>query len=302
MEVFVTGGTGVLGRPVVRRLAAAGHRVRVATRSDANAALVRELGAAPVPLDLFDARGVREAVAGSQAVLHLATRIPPAARMGDAGSWAENNRLRIEGTRNLVDAAIAAGAEAFVYPSITLVYADGGAAWLDEDAPLAETPITRSTLTAEREAARFTLAGGRGLVLRMGNFYGPEAIHTRETLAYARMGIAPIVGAADAYASYLWVDDAAAAVVAALERASAGLYNVVEDAPATRAELMAALARAVGRRSLWRLPAFLARWSMGAALVEQQSRSQRVGNRRFKEAAGWAPEILSPSQGFARLA
>ncbi|HEY9720614.1 MAG TPA: NAD(P)-dependent oxidoreductase [Oscillatoriaceae cyanobacterium] len=301
MEVFVTGGTGVLGRPVVRSLLAKGHFVRVAARSEANEALIRELGATPVRLDLFDAAAVREAVRGVHAVLHLATRIPSAARMGDATIWAENNRIRIEGTHNLVEAAIAAGAEVFVYPSITLVYADGGASLLAEDAPLASTPITRSTLTAEQEAMRFTGEGRRGVVLRMANFYGPEAVHTRETLAYARKGIAPILGAPDAYMSYVWVDDAAAAVLAALERAPAGIYNVAEDAAATRAELTTALALAAGRRSLWRLPAFLARWMMGAELVEQQSRSQRVSNQAFKNATGWAPEVTRPSDGFARL-
>lgn len=301
MNVFVTGGTGVLGRPVVRLLVAEGHRVRVLARSDANEALIRQLGAEPVRADLFDAAGMREAVAGSQAVLHLATRIPGMSQVGDEAVWAENDRIRIEGTRHVVDAAIAAGAEVLIYPSVTLVYGDGGAAWIESGAPIAPTRPVRSTLVAEAEVARFTHAGGRGVTLRMGAFYGPEPGYTRDMLAYARKGVAAVFGPPEAYMALVWVEDAARAVVAAMHRAPAGVYDIVDDAPLPRSEVAAALAHAVGKRSLFRIPGFLARLMVDAELVETQSRSQRVSNRRFKEATGWAPEVPDARAGFAQL-
>ncbi|HEU4562961.1 MAG TPA: NAD-dependent epimerase/dehydratase family protein, partial [Longimicrobium sp.] len=118
MEIFVTGATGVLGREVVRLLAGAGHHVRALSRSPSNDALLSRLGAQPVRGDLFDAASLSAAVAGCEAVLHLATRIPPRSRATSPDAWAENHRIRIEGTRTLVDAALDAKASIFIYPSV----------------------------------------------------------------------------------------------------------------------------------------------------------------------------------------
>lgn len=199
-------------------------------------------------------------------------------------------------------AAKAAGAEVLVYPSVTLVYADGGAGWIEADAPIAPSRPTRSTLTAESEVERFTRAGGRGVTLRMGAFYGPEPGYTRDMLAYARKGVAAVFGPSEAYMALVWVEDAARAVVAAMHGAPAGVYDVVDDAPLPRGEVAAALAQAVGKRSLFRIPGFLARLMVDAELVETQSRSQRVSNRRFKDATGWVPEVPDARTGFGRLA
>src|SRR5690242_5004133 len=112
MEVFVSGGTGVLGRPVLALLRQRGHRARFLSRTERSDAAGRELGGEPVRVELFDAARLREAVAGSEAVLHLATRIPPTGQAMRRGAWAENDRIRVSGSRNLVDAALAAGAAA----------------------------------------------------------------------------------------------------------------------------------------------------------------------------------------------
>jgi len=303
VEIFVTGGTGVLGRATVPRLVAAGHRVRGASRSPANDDTLRRLGAVPVRTDLFDPAAVRAAVAGSEAVLHLATRIPPTREAARADAWRENDRLRREGTRTLVDAALATGVRVFVYPSVVFVYPDGGDGWLDAGStpPAADPPpILRSTLAAEGAVARFTAGGGRGVVLRMGAFYGPEAGHTQDALRLARRGFAVMLGSGDGYQSSVWVEDAAAAVVAAVERAPAGVYDVVDDEPLRRKELAAAMAAAVGRRRLRQPPAWLVgrlAGSIGASLAP----SQRVANRRFKEATGWAPTVPSARDGWRRL-
>ncbi len=175
MIVFVTGGTGALGRPTVARLREAGHTVRALARSAAAAAALRAAGAEPVPASLFDPRALAVAVRGADAVLHLATRIAPASAARRRDAWRENDRIRAEGTRTLVDAALAADVGVLVYPSFAPVYADGGARWLSAGDPVAPTAVLRSTLVAEDEVARFTAEGGRGVSLRMAGIYGPHS-------------------------------------------------------------------------------------------------------------------------------
>jgi nucleoside-diphosphate-sugar epimerase len=201
MTVFVAGATGVLGRPVVRFLAAAGHRVRAVARGDAKAAAVDKLGAEAVRADLFDAQGLRRAVDGAAAVLHLATHIPPPSEGRRRSAWVENDRLRRDATRLLVDAALDAGAKVYVQESVTFLYRDGGDRWLDEESPLDVTTLLESANDAERETARFSAAGGRGVVLRYAAFYGPEASSTQTTLQLARYGLFPVFGGGENYFS-----------------------------------------------------------------------------------------------------
>src|SRR5579864_211174 len=131
MEIIVTGATGVLGCSVVPRCVANGHHVRALARSPANAETVRGLGAEPVTFDLFDRQCVQEAVAGSEVVLHLATKIPPTNQLRKDSAWTENDRIRREGTHNLIEAALFHKVQRFVYPSVTLEYPDSEQQWID---------------------------------------------------------------------------------------------------------------------------------------------------------------------------
>src|SRR3989442_12011495 len=151
MEIFLTGATHVLGHPVVQRLVDAGHRVRALSRSEENAAALRQLGADPVPASLFEVESLKPALTGSDAILHLASRIPPAMKMGWLSAWQENDRLRREGTRNLVEAALAGGSvHTFIYPSFAFVYPDSGDSWIDTDTtPVQPAATLHSTLDAE---------------------------------------------------------------------------------------------------------------------------------------------------------
>jgi nucleoside-diphosphate-sugar epimerase len=197
LRVFVTGSSGVLGRALLPLLEAAAHNVRAPDRRE---------------LDLLDARSVREALLEIEAVYHLATRIPPRERRGDPDAWRENDRLRADAARLLVDAALVAGTEVYVQPSVTFVYpADGE---VDEDTPLRDVPPhLESSLAAEREAAWFAQAGRRGVVLRLGRIDGPGTEYAEPE---------PNASAT------LHVDDAGRALLAALE-APSGIYNVVRD-------------------------------------------------------------------------
>jgi nucleoside-diphosphate-sugar epimerase len=300
MDVFVTGATGELGRPAVREMVAAGHRVRGVARSDAKAALLRDLGAEPVVVDVFDRGALGDAVAGADALLHLATRIPPTRDMRKPSAWTENNRLRSELTPLLVDVALERGVGAFLAESITFVYPDLGAEWIDESVPVpADTPLA-SVIDLEREVQRFTGAGGRGVTLRFSSFYGPTAESTDAALSYARRRLALVSGAPDAYLSSIHTDDAGRAVAAALT-ASAGVYNVTDDDPMTRRAFVDAFAAAFSLPHLRIAPTWMQRLAagrVGAAVA----RSQRVSNGRFEQATGWTPRYPSAREGWAAIA
>ncbi len=157
MRILVTGAGGVLGRATVPLLRGAGHEVAAPGR--------RELG-------LFDPAAVAAAVARSDAVIHLATRIPPPEEMDCPAAWHENDRLRRDASRHLVDAALAAGTQVYVFASVTFLYPPEVEA--DEATPVGQVPeILRSALAGEAEAARFAAAGRAGVVLRLGLLDGP---------------------------------------------------------------------------------------------------------------------------------
>ncbi len=295
MRVFVTGATGVLGRRAVPLFVQAGHQVTGVARSAAKASRLRAAGAEAVDLDLFDPQALGSALVGQQVVCNLATHIPPLSKAALPSAWKENDRIRTEVSRNLADAALGSGVERYVQESIVFVYADGGDHWIDEDGTVDPVSYTRSALAAESQARRLTEAGRVGVVLRFGMFYGPDSSHTRAALRAARWGVGSAMGPPSAYGSALHLDDAAAAVVAALA-VPAGTYNVVDDEPLTNAEQMAALAAAIGAKRLWSPLSLLA--SVGGRLTAAMSRSQRVSNRRFKEVSGWTPRYSSPRQGW----
>jgi len=298
--VFVTGATGTLGRRVVRGLVAAGTEVRALARSVENERTLRALAATAVRCERLDGATLAAATRGCDAILHLATRIPPARRAGRRAAWRTNDELRRTGTRLLVEAAVANRVRTLVYPGVCFLYPDRGDDWVDASTEPECPELLASSLAAEAEVARFARAGGRGIALRMGYFYGTDAPNTVEALAVARRGVAPVLGAPTGFLPQIWVDDAASAVLAALERAPSGTFDVVEDDPLRRGELAERIAHAVGRRRLFAPPRWLQRLLLGRA-GEFLMRSQRVSNRRFRQATGWAPSVPSAREGWLRI-
>ncbi len=306
MQIFVTGATGVLGKIIVPGLLADGHVVYALSRSQANTEFLQRLGAKPVPADLFDAQALVQALVGceAEAILHLATSIPSTMQIGRRSAWQETRRIRREGTRTLVDAALAAGTvSTFIYPSYALVYPDSGDRWIDaETTPVQPTELLSSTLDAEAAVARFAGNGRRGISLRMGSFYGPEPT-SWQLLRYARWGIAAFPpGARDAYLPQIWVPDAGSAIVAAVTQpVPSGVYDIVDDDPLTHGEVFAAIAQAVGRKHLWHPPEVLMRMMTGV-VYDIVSRSLRISNRRFKAVSTWNPAVPNARVGWSRLA
>jgi nucleoside-diphosphate-sugar epimerase len=303
MKLFITGATGVLGRHIVPQLVKSGHQVRGLARSDGNAELLRRLHAEPARVDLFDLAALTQAVEACDAILHLATRIPSTMNLGKRSAWVETDHIRGVGTRNVVDAALAQHVQTIIYPSICFAYPDSGAEWIDAtlDKLVFEDYYT-TTFDAEREMHRFTDAGGKGIILRMGLFYGPESLQSQDQLRFARWGIASAVGRPDAYHPFVVIEDAAQSIVAALEHAPVGIYDIVEDEPPTTEEINAAMSKAVGRRRLRALPDFLVNMTIGRGIMSVMSRSQRVSNRRFKDATGWSPRFSTKNGAWDRVA
>src|SRR5262249_19244648 len=150
---------------------------------------------------LFDPDFLQGALTGTDAVLHLATRIPKPSQMGRRAAWAENDSVRMVGTRVLVDAALASGVNVVVYPSIALVYPERGSGWIDADSapPRDSDDLTHSSLEAEAELTRFTEAGRHGIVLRLGPLYGPRTPSTDTQLRLARGGLVTVFGPDQAF-------------------------------------------------------------------------------------------------------
>jgi len=296
MNVFVTGATGVHGRRVVALLVHRGDDVACSARSECNVATIEGLGARAVPGDIFDGDHVHKATVGADAILHLATKIPAATKMRRADAWVDNDSLRAQTTPLLVEAAAANGVETIVFPSITFAYEDRGDAWIDESVPYDVGGFFESTSVAETAVRAHAGDGGRGVVLRNALFYAPDASSTRETRTITRLGFASTLGRPDGYHSSLWIDDAATAVVAAMD-APSGTYNVTDDEPVTRVELAGAIAAAYGKRRLRPVPPRL-----GALMgVGHLTASQRISNRLFKDTTGWQPTMRSAREGWAEI-
>lgn len=293
MKVFVTGATGVFGRRAVSQLVAAGAEVSGVARTGQKAVELRDLGAMPVQVSLFDRDALSGAVAGHQVVCNLATAIPTGEQAGRRSGWTDNHRIRREGARNLVDAALHAGAERYIQESISLLYADGGDEHLDESAAVDPTAITEPALAAEAEAARFAEDGGVGIALRFRILYGFDSAHTVEAIHAAQRGVFAVPGPAGSYWPSVTTDDAASAVVAAL-RPPSGVYNVADDRPLRRAEHAEALAKALGTGPL-RLPAVNAAFPQDLSMM---LRSQRVTSQRFKGVTDWQPRLPSAWEGW----
>jgi nucleoside-diphosphate-sugar epimerase len=299
MRVFVTGGTGAVGRHTIPALVQQGHSVTALARTPEKAAALSAQGATAVLVSLFDRSALAAAFAGHDAVINLASAIPPMTRWLSATAWRNNDRVRTQGSAAVVDAALAADVGRLVQESVSMLYRDQGARWVDEDAPVDRYPMARGNLAAEAKADRFSQAGGTGIVLRFGWFYGPGAAHSERLFALARRHLGLVLGPPDSYVSSTHVADAAAAVAAALH-APAGTFNIVDDEPLTKRQYADALARAAGT-TMWLRGPGRAALVFGDRLTSL-TRSLRVSNARFRTATDWAPGYPSAREGWIATA
>ncbi len=310
MNVFVAGATGALGKQLVPMLVARGHSVVGMTRTEAKRAVLRSAGAEPVVADALDADAVKRAVGEAEpdVIVHQLTAIPPTIDMRHFDrAFAPTNRLRTEGTDHLLSAGEAASVERFVAQSNAAVpYARIGGPIKREDDPLDDDPppALRQGLAAIRhlEAAVTAAPWTEGVVLRYGWFYGPGTSVALDPpgsqIELIRKRQFPIVGKGTGIWSFIHVEDAATATVAAVEGGPAGIYNVVDDEPAPVSEFLPVLAAAVGAKPPRRVPRWVGRLLAGEWAAMAMTEIRGASNDKAKRELGWRLRYPSWRQGF----
>jgi 2-alkyl-3-oxoalkanoate reductase len=304
MRIFVAGAGGAIGQHLLPQLTAQGHRVTATTKSPAKLGLLRGLGADPVVVDGLDATAVGEAVARAEPeiVVHQMTSLAGATSLRRFDqAFALTNRLRTEGTDHLLAAAAAAGVRRFIAQSYTgWPNARSGGPVQDEDDPLDPAPpaAQRESLAAIRHLERAVPAASpmQGIVLRYGSLYGPGA--SDEFVGMVRKRRVPVIGDGAGIWSFLHIRDAAAATVAALDRGEPGVYNVVDDDPASVAEWLPFLAQAIGAKPPYRVPAWLGRLAAGEVGVSMMTQIRGSSNAKARQQLGWQPAWPTWRQGF----
>jgi nucleoside-diphosphate-sugar epimerase len=295
MNVFIAGGSGAIGIPLVRALVAGGHQVTALTRSASKAPMLRALGAMPAIADALDADALRRAVVAARPthIVHQLTALPQGGPK-KAKELAPTNRLRIEGTRNLIDAAIAVHAKRFVVGSFAvLAAAKPGLPSQIDDAAAAMRSMETQVLDA---SARHLF---EGIILRYGLFYGPENGMTKQMVALARRRLLPAVRGDRGLLPPIHLDDAASATVAALERGTPGeIYDIVDDHPVSMSEMARTIAETVGAPTPFAIPAWLPRL-VAPYLAQVLSVRLPLSNAKARAELGWRPVYPSIREGYA---
>jgi 2-alkyl-3-oxoalkanoate reductase len=307
MRVLVAGATGVIGRPLVKQLREAGHDVVGTTRSEERAETIRKLGGEPVVVDARDTDALRRVVieARPEVVINQLTNLPQRLDYKRAKeTFGPTTELRGKVGPALVGAAAEAGARRLIAQSVCFFYASTGKRAHSEDDPLIELPpempAAQGVIALEAlERSTVETPGLQGVVLRYGFFYGPGSAYAADG-AWAedvRRRRFPIVGKGTGIFSYIHMDDAVSATIAALDRGS-GIYNVCDDDPATLSEWLPAYAEALGAERPRRVPVWLARLVAGKQAAGMSTTLEGASNEKAKRELGWQPKYPSWRQGF----
>src|SRR5215469_11834601 len=303
MRVFVTGATVAVGQHLVPQLVQAGHKVIATTRTPGKAGRLRDAGAEPVILDGLDREGVIAAVraAAPEVIVHQMTALADMRNLRKFDQvFAATNELRTRGTDNLLAAAAETGTRRVVAQSYTgwPNEPSGGPVKTEAD-PLDPRPLPSSvqSMAAIRHVEQAVPASvPEGIVLRYGSFYGPGA--SEVLLDMVRKRQVPVIGGGTGIWSFAEITDAAAATIAAVDRGSPGIYNIVDSDPAPVAEWLPYLAEVLGARPPLRVPAWLGRLLAGEVVVAQMTSMRGSSNEKARKELSWEPRYASWREGF----
>jgi nucleoside-diphosphate-sugar epimerase len=296
MKIFLAGGSGAIGIPLVRAMLAAGHQVTALTRSAAKGGSLRALGASVAVADALDRDALINAVTSAHPthVVHQLTALPKDGPRRPS-DLEPTNRLRIEGTRNLLDAAIAAGAKRFLVGSFAILSPRGQAMPAHDAAAEAVESMETQVLEANARNAI------EGIVLRYGMFYGLETPSTQAMIEMVRKRRLPVVRGDSGQLPVIHIDDAVSATVLALDRAPAGsVYDVVDDQAVSMTDIVQSLAKYTGSSQPYRLPAWLPRL-VAPYLLRITSVRMPLSNAKAKSELGWRLQYPTMKAGMREM-
>jgi len=297
MTIFIAGGSGTIGVPLVRALVAAGHQVTALTRSAGKQAELRALGATPAVADALNPAALAAAVEAARPthVIHQLTALPKGGPRKRSDVEA-TNRLRNDGTRNLLDASISAGARRFIVGSFALLSPRGPVDAASED------PAAAAVRSMESQVLDATNRGAiEGVILRYGMFYGFEAASTAALIDMVRKRRLPIVRGDSGQLPFVHVEDAVSATVLALDRAPAGAtYDIVDDRAVSLSEAAQAIAEYTGSPTPFRVPAWLPRL-LSPYTARLLSLHMALSNASAKADLGWQLKYPTMRDGLAEM-
>lgn len=293
MKIFVAGGTGVLGRRVVPELTSLGYEVVGLSRSKDNDDLLATYGAEARRGDLFDREGLYSISADCDAIVHLATAIPTKSRTV-IDDWVLNDRIRTEGTTNLVAAALRNSVKLYIQGSVTFLYGRRHGEWVDESCPPADDlpAMVESSVEMERQVwEAITRHKLPAVILRFGNVYSHDSRHTTTMYDMISRGRFPLIERGNVYWNLVTAGDAASAVVAAVKNGRANIgkvFNITDDEPVKYKDLVEFIAKSLGAPKPGRIPIFLAKHAIGELTVQYLLQNMKCMNKRAKEELGWS--------------
>jgi 2-alkyl-3-oxoalkanoate reductase len=312
MKVFVAGASGAVGKPVVRELVGRGHEVVAMTSTESKRPILEELGASAVVGDVFDAQSMIELVgfAKPEGVVNVASKwsIYPTR----TSQVEPANEIRVQAAKNMVAAAIGAGARRYVNESMMFVYGygeEGLRGPITEERPPGREQnaglqrVIDAIVDAERAVEEPSKSGEiEGVCMRFGFFHGPHADSTRRMFEMVRRRRLPLIGNGEAVRSWIELEDAARAIADALERAPAGsIYNVVDDQPVSERGYVDEIVRLTGSKPPRRLPYWLVRAGASYVAPAFGRGALPISNARLKSELGWEPRFPTYKDALAAV-
>ncbi len=303
MRVLVAGATGVLGRATLPVLKAQGHEVYGLARTPEKMLNVAQMGATPMRGDVLDAARMMQVVAEAKpdAIVNLATSIPLKLRV-NLEHWKENDRVRFEGTRNLLAAGRDANLRLFVQESTDQVCETQGDGWIDENAPRSAHAFLHATEQME-DMVRASKAPAA--ILRFSVLNAPDSWHTQQSVTAIQRGLLPIIGDGSAFVSMLHISDAAQAIALCLqnpEAAKGQTFNVVDDEPARMRDILPFAANLLHAQPPRQVPPLMAKMIVGALTIDVLTQSHRMSNAKIKQSLGFAPRYATYRETWAEIA